>query len=288
VQRLCGLDIADVAGNIRRIDRTRQGIRLDEHEHLYLFVQLTGSTRIEQEDDDSILLPGTLFLLDSTRPARLAFDGSRPHCLSLHLPRAASLADGITPLRVGQVLDVTAPAVQRLHSYIVSAMYRRENAPKAKPEYLLDLARLAFSSRDSETVVRNTLTQRSRFKLAVQEMETFIARPELSLTWLTNRIGISARQLERDFQAHETSFVQLLREQRLKLACNFVELAQRSGRDARITDIAFASGFRDLSNFNRAFRARFGLTPRDYVRSAQLPISLNARHQAEQAARART
>jgi AraC-like DNA-binding protein len=32
-------------------------------------------------------------------------------------------------------------------------------------------------------------------------------------------------------------------------------------REGRISDIAFACGFNDLSYFNRCFRRRFGLTP---------------------------
>lgn len=272
-QRLCGLDIANFAGNLRRIDRTRRGVRLDDYEHLYLLVQLSGSTRVEQLDCSSNLLPGTLYLLDSTRPVQLVFDRAWTHCLSLHLPRAASLAESVAPLRVGEVLNVTAPAARRLHSYILDAAHNRKSTTQAKPEYLLDLTRLAFGADDSENLVSRTLSQGSRFELAVREMEAFVTKPELSLTWLADRIGISARQLERDFQAHDTSFVQVMREQRLKLACNLVELAKRGGSEARITDIAFASGFRDLSNFNRAFRARFGLTPRDYVRMARLPVA---------------
>ena len=33
---------------------------------------------------------------------------------------------------------------------------------------------------------------------------------------------------------------------------------------ARILDIALDCGFGDVSNFNRAFRAEFGVTPRAY------------------------
>jgi AraC-like DNA-binding protein len=32
----------------------------------------------------------------------------------------------------------------------------------------------------------------------------------------------------------------------------------------KIVDIALACGFADLSNFNRAFRAEFGVAPRAY------------------------
>jgi AraC-like DNA-binding protein len=35
-------------------------------------------------------------------------------------------------------------------------------------------------------------------------------------------------------------------------------------RDARIVDVAMMSGFGDVSNFNRAFRAEFGTAPRAY------------------------
>lgn len=275
-QRLCGLDIANLAGRIRRIDRTRQGIRQDDQEHLFLLIQLAGSSRIEQRDDSAILVPGTLYLLDSTKPMQIVFDDSRPHSVSLHLPRAASLADATAPLRVGEAISVTTPAARRLHRYVLDALSHREAAEKVRPDYLIDLTHLAFAAGDGAGIAGRTLSQSARFELAIREMETFVARPELSLTWLADRIGISARQLERDFQAHETSFVQLLREQRLKLACNLVELARRSGRDVRITDIAFASGFRDLSNFNRAFRARYGLTPRDYVRAARFPMAQSA------------
>lgn len=39
------------------------------------------------------------------------------------------------------------------------------------------------------------------------------------------------------------------------------DVAMGCGRERRISDIAFACGFNDLSYFNRCFRRRFGLTP---------------------------
>jgi AraC-like DNA-binding protein len=37
--------------------------------------------------------------------------------------------------------------------------------------------------------------------------------------------------------------------------------------EKKIAEIAFDSGFGDLSNFNRAFRNEFGMTPRMYRRT---------------------
>jgi AraC-like DNA-binding protein len=42
--------------------------------------------------------------------------------------------------------------------------------------------------------------------------------------------------------------------------------------DARVVDVAEECGFRDLSNFNHAFRAEFGATPRAHRRSAERRI----------------
>ena len=41
---------------------------------------------------------------------------------------------------------------------------------------------------------------------------------------------------------------------------------------ARILDVAFDAGFGDVSNFNRAFRAEFGVNPRAYQRRFQWPV----------------
>ena len=39
---------------------------------------------------------------------------------------------------------------------------------------------------------------------------------------------------------------------------------------AKILDVVLACGFGDVSNFNRSFRAEFGVSPRKYRRMASL------------------
>lgn len=56
---------------------------------------------------------------------------------------------------------------------------------------------------------------------------------------------------------------QYIRRARLRHAA-----ARLAAEPARILDIAFDSGFGDVSNFNRAFRAEFGVSPRAYRASA--------------------
>lgn len=83
---------------------------------------------------------------------------------------------------------------------------------------------------------------------------------DLAPAMLAERTGISTRTLHRLFAASGTTFQDWLREQRLERC--WAELNDHGRRGRSIADVAFGCGFNDLSTFNRAFRARFGMTPR--------------------------
>lgn len=68
--------------------------------------------------------------------------------------------------------------------------------------------------------------------------------------------GLSERYVNELLFEAGASFTTRLTELRLRKAAEL--LVHREGR---ISDIAFACGFNDLSYFNRCFRRRFGLTP---------------------------
>jgi len=72
--------------------------------------------------------------------------------------------------------------------------------------------------------------------------------------------GVSVRHANRLLALEGTSIQRLLTERRLSKCREAIE----NQRHRRISDIAYAYGFRDLSHFGRAFKSRFGLTPSDY------------------------
>lgn len=275
-QSISGLDVANFACDLRHIERTRRDVRNDHQEHLYLLFQIAGLTRVEIGETRRVLQPGNLFLLDSTSPSRMEFSGERSHCVSLHLPRAALLSGASRALRIGRVHADDQRDARWLRQRIVAGLARVEQ--RSDPEFLLELARVTFVvDGDGAPALPDRSSQRSRYQFALREIELQITSPNLSLGWLAATVGISERQLERDFAAHDTSYIRSVRDQRLKLARDLMKLAKRSGRSVRVTDLAYSSGFRDLSNFNRAFKAGFGVTPREYMRrvgpAADYPVS---------------
>jgi AraC family transcriptional regulator len=90
---------------------------------------------------------------------------------------------------------------------------------------------------------------------------------DLNLASLAREAGLSPYHFLRTFQAltgvtpHQFVLRKRLREAALHLA----SLRLASG-PVKVLDIALDCGFGDLSNFNRAFRAEFGISPRDYRR----------------------
>ena len=70
--------------------------------------------------------------------------------------------------------------------------------------------------------------------------------------------GISVRYLHQLLEPTGQTFAQHLLEQRLERA---LATLRNPDRRLKIADVAFASGFSDISHFNRSFRRKFGDTP---------------------------
>jgi len=98
----------------------------------------------------------------------------------------------------------------------------------------------------------------ARFELIKKDILERLGDPALSVNSVALRQGVTPRYIQHLFERNGTTFTEFLRDNRLARAF------QRLDEDAvgmSISQIAFESGFADLSNFNRAFRRRYAVTP---------------------------
>lgn len=99
---------------------------------------------------------------------------------------------------------------------------------------------------------------------------------DLCAASIAREAGISTRQLQRLFERSGTTFSDWVRDRRIE-RCHRDLLASVGSARPCIARIAFKWGFNDLRTFNRAFRLRYGMTPREaarrplYARSACPP-----------------
>jgi AraC-like DNA-binding protein len=92
-----------------------------------------------------------------------------------------------------------------------------------------------------------------------------LADTELGPRRIATEFGISIRYLHRLFESEDTSVSSFIRGERLRKAAG--ELADPTLRHLDLKSIAARSGFGGADQFSRAFKTRYGMTPRDYRRA---------------------
>ena len=113
--------------------------------------------------------------------------------------------------------------------------------------------------------------QRSPSNLTVlhrEQVRAFICArlrdPDLNVQRIAAHLRLSVSTVHRAFAGEDCSVSDWIRSQRLEGARDDLadpRLAQRS-----VSEIAFSWGFSEAAHFSRAFRARFGVAPRDMRR----------------------
>ncbi|CAM3272595.1 hypothetical protein SPAN111604_14255 [Sphingomonas antarctica] len=101
--------------------------------------------------------------------------------------------------------------------------------------------------------------QIARYRLMCETIQKLSARPGLTMTDVALVVGVSRRTGYAIFEAMDADFGEILRAARLDRAAEVLRITS-----GKIEGIAWQCGIRDVSNFNRRFRERFGCSPNDY------------------------
>ncbi|WP_232788649.1 helix-turn-helix domain-containing protein [Streptomyces odonnellii] len=113
----------------------------------------------------------------------------------------------------------------------------------------------------------------SRQRALLLRIEAFVQQhlhnPELSPSAIAVAHNISVGYLHRLYRARDDTVAAWIRGQRLERAHR--DLSDRTLRTVAVHRIAARWGFPDHTTFTRAFRAAYGLPPRDYRRQALAP-----------------
>lgn len=254
------LDVADISDDIDRIVRDRRGIQRDEAEHIFLVMQVDGGLGVSHNDRETVLAPGDCILLDSTKEGTLENLDDRRRFLSFHLPRQSFLNERGAAPQVGARLaggTLAARLLQRQMSRVL-----RGTGGSGHADLLFDLVHHAFARPGEDIASLVYENNARRYTLALELMDLNLGNEALSLTWLAKQIGLSTRQLQRVFRDEGTSFREVLQRKRYRYVTEHLDRMQNA--HGSIATLAYRAGFSDLSNFNRGFHRRFGMTPRAY------------------------
>ncbi len=235
-------------------------IRVDDTK---LLVQVSGTSRFEQDGRSLLIEPGTWIAYDPTVPLALV-NRSAVHQVILQVPRGlmaglarpqvfAGTENGL-PRLIAAALIATANEMRALDSDEAALM--GDNLLRMVAQVL----RRPAGEHEADGAPIDLLRQRIKAYIAEH-----MADPDLSIDGIAAAFRCSKRYLYRAFDDSETTPERYLWGLRLD-RCGEM-LAAARWRNRSISDLAFACGFNSSAHFARAFKARFGMTPRAWRRS---------------------
>ena len=268
---LAGLPLLVFENAPMDVSRSRGDISKSACDDLFVCRQLAGTLSLEQQDQELSLEPGDFCLIDPMVPYHGRFRGSSK-LLVVKISRQDLQA------RAGEVTALTARALQHAPLGPLTAGYLAL-LPSCKnysghsaaflKEQLCDLVGACLSDIGGSAGGLSTSRTMAlvRIKSTIRE---HLADPKLSAAVVAEAAGVSVRYANMLLAAEGTSLSRLIikmRLERCRVAFDDPGLIHRS-----ISEIAMDWGFSYLSHFSRVFKARYGLSPRDY-RASKCPSS---------------
>jgi AraC-like DNA-binding protein len=256
-----GFKALNIGSNAPRTERTHGDIRLDGVDHYFVLFQLTGQAVLKHNDQALRLSVGDVALVDAARPATyLADNGSEPWSkVTLNLPRTALVSHlGFDP-QGGIFRRSGTPAAGLLLNLIGNTIGAEESKFGLADSYMrlaiYDLVGALFASSEPwpTSRPRGKLFARMR-ALAKNKIED----PDFGPVELASAAGISLRYAQKLFTAHGLTCSGFIYSLRLEHAARLLQRRASLRTGQPLSEIAYASGFRDYSHFARKFRRRFG------------------------------
>jgi AraC-like DNA-binding protein len=237
----------------------------DDHVDFGLYLSGTGSFRLIQNGIDCVLGPHHFALIDDSKPSDLYGEASGTE-YGFAVSRAALEKTSIGKcLPALPIIGAQSASMRMLWSYLDSVFAAKADlSDPALAEkignHLFDLIVLGLGpARDVAHQAQNRGLKAARVQAILTAIEQNFATPDISSKAIAAQLNISQRYLHELLEERGLTFTQLVLEKRLGKAHGM--LCDPRYDHLRIGQIAYESGFNDLSHFNHRFRARFGEAP---------------------------
>jgi AraC-like DNA-binding protein len=261
---LPGLQMMEASSSPVRVSRGGPYLA-DGNDDVVLALNRTGSVVISSGGREHSLRDGEAIVLSGGEPAcfhRTSFGRS----FTLRVPRAMFEH---TVVSVDDALMRPIPAghgalklMEDYSGWLLRAGDVDQQLLNLSVRHIHDLLALTIGPRsDFADTARTRGLRAARLKLAKSLIASNSQRRELSVVAVAASLNVTPRYVQRLFESEGTTFSDFLTGQRLARAHRL--LCEPQATPAAIATIAYDVGFGDLSYFNRCFRRRYGMTPRE-------------------------
>jgi AraC-like DNA-binding protein len=263
---LPSLDVSVVKSGPQKVMRTPGHISRSGDDYFLVSIQARGHGVVRQDGRDAVLAAGDFALYDSTRPYELLFDDSFEQIV-LKLPGERLRSE----LHDTEALTATTVSGREGAGHLLLGMIRtlREDIDTLQPVSALAVANgvqsiLVAGLQTLPAARAPGLSSLTAYHLArvKRRIDEQLPDPSLSVGSLAAELGVSASHIHRIFKSEPLTPSQYIWERRLEACSRDLLEPRMAGRP--VADIAYGRGFNDAAHFSRAFRERFGCSPREW------------------------
>ena len=255
-----------ISADAHRASFDQSRISKSDREFVLLSVLHEGEAKIFQDDREMTLFPGDIAIYDMSKPYQFVITKSFVQTVvRLHRDDLAR--------RVPHLHDFTAhriagdKGVGRIASAHIREVYDQldsvgPESARAVQVNLLNIIAYALSGPERGP----SAFLREHHQYLLRRIHWFVEEnlfdENLSCEGVAAALGISERYLRKVCSTSGYSLSERILNRRLEEASR--RLSHQNAVRTPITSIAYDCGFKDAAHFSRAFKAKFGMTPRDY------------------------
>jgi AraC-like DNA-binding protein len=230
---------------------------------LLVNIVISGNMSIEQHGRLRKMGSGDIAVVDAQARYNKSFR-EPTRIVLLKISRSALRERGLRyHFPIVHTADELSPDVAVVREFMVNVAAHAGNASDALRARLgdqcLDLMDVLVGNRDDLAVRRSSAVTALRAK---QLIARHIGDPELSLKRVAAELNVSISSVTRALKADGLSVMRYAWALRLERAARMLE-----ARQSAIQEIAYQCGFANPAHFSRAFKERYGVTPREYAAS---------------------
>ncbi|MET8772017.1 helix-turn-helix domain-containing protein [Streptomyces sp. NPDC004658] len=257
------LRVSRMEADAGRVSRTPALIGRSPEALVAVGLQVSGTATFIQDGRRAEMSRGDLVLYDTTRP----FSFTYPERFATHvfqLPRhVLGVADGDIRRVTGTAIDTAHGLGSVLRPFLVTLADAAPSYPAAVGHRLAGHVVDLFATLITDQARRDPDDGRDHLVVSIRaHIDRELGDPSLSPESIARAHHISVRYLHRLFEGEGITVSRLIQQRRLE-ACGR-ELARRARVTPTVSAVARRWGFVNPAHFSRAFRAAYGLSPREW------------------------
>jgi AraC-like DNA-binding protein len=263
-----GMRLSPISSSALQIERLAHEPSRVEQDCYFAVLLTAGKYKLEQQGREVVLEKGDMTLYDATEWHRIT------------MPEAASKIIVTIPRpllnqRINNLENLTAKKISAksgigavTSSYIQTTVNQLHNIDKTSflemTDPVLDILTLSLNQL-KPSAIHLSGTKSSTLFHVKKYIQQHCGNSELTPEIISQAVGLSIRYMNNLFNSEQTSLMRYVTEQRLCLVHR--HLSSQKFRHRSITELAMQSGFNNMAHFSRVFKAKYGMSPRQYRES---------------------